>query len=56
MIDGNPVSLEELGEMLASYEGWTLQYQIREKSEPIVKEYEELVPVRKPEEPKNFQD
>ena len=47
VIDGRSVSLEELGRMLASYEGWTLQYQIREKSEPIVKEEEELVPVRK---------
>ena len=53
-IDGRPVSLEELGKMLASYEGWTLQYQIREKSDPIVKEDEELVPVRKPEDPEDF--
>ena len=56
VIDGKPVSLEELGEMLESYEGWTLQYQIREKSEPIVKEDEELVSVRRLEEPKDFQD
>ena len=40
--------------MLASYEGWTLQYQIREKSEPIVKEEEELVPVRKLQTPEEF--
>ena len=54
VIDGRPVSLEELGKMLASYEGWTLQYQIREKSEPIVKEEEELVPVRKLQTPEEF--
>lgn len=47
VIDGKTYSLEKFGKMLEAYEGWTLQYQMREKSEDIVKENECLVPVRK---------
>ena len=45
VIDGKPVSLEELGEMLSIYEGWTLQYQIRERGDDRVREDEILIPV-----------
>ena len=45
VIDGRQVSLEELGRMLETYEGFTLQYQIRDKSEDVVKEEELLMPL-----------
>ena len=45
VIDGKPISLEELGKMLETYEGFTMQYQIRDKGEDVVKEKELLVPV-----------
>ena len=45
VIDGQPVSLEELGEMLSGYEGWTLQYQIRDQGEDRVREDQVLIPV-----------
>ena len=45
VIDGKRYSLEEFGELLEPYEGWTLQYQIREKSEDRVKEKEYMMPV-----------
>lgn len=45
VIDGKRYSLEEFGKLLKSYEGWTLQYQIREKSEDRLREEEYLMPV-----------
>lgn len=45
VIDGKQFSLKEFGRMLESYAGWTLQYQVRDKSEERVKENEFLMPV-----------
>ena len=45
MIDGKPFSLQELGDLLEGYEGWTMQFQMRDRTEPIVKENEFLLPV-----------
>ena len=45
VIDGKQFSLKEFGRMMESYAGWTLQYQVRDKSEERVRENEFLMPV-----------
>lgn len=45
VIDGRKFSPAEFSSMLEEYEGWTIQYQIRDKGRDILKEKEMLIPV-----------
>lgn len=45
VIDGKTFSAEKFMELLRTYEGWTMQFQIRSASDGVLKENERLMPV-----------
>lgn len=45
-IDGQVFSSEDFGRLLGAYSGFSLQYQIKDASAPVLKEDEYLVPVK----------
>ena len=45
VIDGKTFSADEFMELLKTYEGWTMQFQIRSASDDVLKENERLMPV-----------
>ena len=45
VIDGKDFSADEFMKLLSSYEGWTMQFQIRSAADDVLKENERLMPV-----------